>query len=207
MSTDHTAWQPLAEVFVLMIESNADDWVITTTSDTWDDGPYVQLGYEGDMILAEMTSNRFLRPIMHEDDETLLRDIGWNEPEGDKLPNWFIWLPNSPESARQIADMWIRGLREAYQLPDDMSISMESDNRTFNRICPRLLFSGRYPGFFKIFNYEGLTMAEVEEIDAEARARKLEFDTELIEADPALLAELAVLEAARDQFLREMWGD
>ena len=76
-------------------------------------GPYVQVGWTGDDIVAEVSSNRVLDPKfrIRKDERRLLRALGWRRPD-DEHPNY--WMTVDPAYADQTADLLVTALRDVF---------------------------------------------------------------------------------------------
>ena len=91
-------------------------FTVQTRSRAYEFGPYVQAQWLDDEIEIEITSNKFLNPPLDGFYEQRMEFLGWNAPDDNDHPNYWIAIPNTPESKRWAAEQWVRTLRLVYKL-------------------------------------------------------------------------------------------
>ena len=116
-------WNALIEALAAMITLSSDYVVLQVyTPHDRECGPYVQILQEEDGALhLEAASNQFLDPKIGPDAINTLREMGWDDPEGeDGIPNFKIFLRPDEVSPGEVAKFLVATLRDAYLVtPND----------------------------------------------------------------------------------------
>ena len=112
------AWKDFRATLADRVFCHADDDHILLEVDVLEHhqtptGPYVQVGWTGDHIFAEVSSNRVLDPKfrIRKEERRLLRALGWRRPD-DEHTNY--WMTVDPAYADQTADILVTVLRDVF---------------------------------------------------------------------------------------------
>ena len=71
---------PLIELLALYLERRVDHFTMQCNGGSYVHGPYVQALQEHDnMVLIEVTSNKFLEPKLSKESQQKLQFLGWNQ--------------------------------------------------------------------------------------------------------------------------------
>lgn len=117
MTTTHVnldKWQPLVAALEFTVRNARDAWTMQTESKDWDFGPYVQAQYVKGEILAEITSSKFLEPVLTDFSDHRMQFLGWQRPHGYDYPNWYKVVQHSVQGHEDIAKLWVKTLVEIY---------------------------------------------------------------------------------------------
>lgn len=89
-------------------------------------GYYVQFAPVRGEMLCEAVSNHHLwdRDKLGDEQEQVLRDLGWAEP-GNAEGNWTRTLPPTTDAFAEIVGLTRRAFTEAYGLPEDAPLTLK----------------------------------------------------------------------------------
>ena len=105
----------LVDLLTMYIERKVDHFTLQTYGGNYINGPYVQGLQEHDnMLLIEVTSNKFLEPQLSIEAQHKLRFLGWNLFVPDYLPNYARLINQQEKSPRQIAEIMVKPLHFVY---------------------------------------------------------------------------------------------
>ena len=105
----------LVDLLTMYIERKVDHFTLQTYGGNYINGPYVQGLQEHDnMLLIEVTSNKFLEPQLSIEAQHKLRFLGWNLYVPDYLPNYARLINQQEKSPRQIAEIMVKPLHFVY---------------------------------------------------------------------------------------------
>ncbi|WP_062987644.1 TY-Chap domain-containing protein [Nocardia anaemiae] len=94
---------------------------------------FAQFAQTDNELLAELVGDEFLEPAARPDEtgHRLITESGWQEPDDDHGPYWWIELPWPVNSAiyRQLAAMVVTGLRDAFRISDPGSLTYTAWNK------------------------------------------------------------------------------
>jgi hypothetical protein len=110
-----TNLNPLIELLALYLERRVDHFTMQCSGGNYVHGPYVQALQEHDnMVLIEVTSNRFLEPKLTKESQQKLQFLGWNQYVPDYMPNYARLINQQEKSPMEIAEMMVKALYFAY---------------------------------------------------------------------------------------------
>ena len=123
-------WRKLvAALEVCLDEYEPQAFTVQTKSKLFEFGPYVQAQYLDDEIEIEITSNQFLRPHISDFYIQRMEFLGWNLPDENDHPNFWLSIPNTPEAKKWAAKLWVRTLIMVFHLPLSTHFEMCGVNR------------------------------------------------------------------------------
>ena len=115
----------LVEILTMYIERKVDHFTLQTYGGNYINGPYVQGLQEHDnMLLIEVTSNKFLEPQLSIEAQHKLRFLGWNLYVPDYLPNYTRLINQQEKSPRQIAEIMVKPLHFVYGVDHTFSFEI-----------------------------------------------------------------------------------
>lgn len=105
----------LVEILALYLERKIDHFTMQCYGGNYIHGPYVQALQEHDnMLLIEVTSNKYLVPQLSNESQHKLRFMGWNTYQEEYLPNYAKLIDQQKYSPRDIAEVMVRALHFVY---------------------------------------------------------------------------------------------
>ena len=115
-------WVRLVQFTAALVALSPDTVVISVNTGQFDDDVYVQTCREdGGALTIEAESNEFLEPPLSPDALNTLRDLGWEEPPGDGMPNYVQFLEADRTAPGEVAELLIDTLRRVYSArPNDL---------------------------------------------------------------------------------------
>ncbi len=114
-------------------------------------GPYVQAQYLEDTIEIEVTSNKYLRPGLSEFMIQRMEFLGWNLPDDEDHPNFWISIPNTEEWREWAAKLWVRTLDLVFQIPRNTHFELAPFMPSAHWEVGKYLFHSRLPMHFTLF--------------------------------------------------------
>lgn len=106
---------PLVELVALYLERKVDHFTLQCNGGNYTHGPYAQALQEHDnMVLIEVTSNKFLEPALSKESQQKLQFLGWNLYVPDYMPNYARLINQQEKSPMEIAEIMVKALHFVY---------------------------------------------------------------------------------------------
>jgi hypothetical protein len=114
-------WRRLTQFVAALVALTDDVVVISVDTGQYDSDVYVQLCREDDGALTlEAVSDAFMEPPLPPDAIDVLREMGWEDPPGEGLPNFVQYLESDRTAPAEVAGILVETLRRAYSVkPSD----------------------------------------------------------------------------------------
>lgn len=115
-------WRRLTTFIAALIALTDDAVVVSVRTEQFDDDVYVQLCREDDGALhLEAVSDTYLEPPLSPDAIDALHALGWQDPPGDGLDNYVLFLEAGQTAPGLVAALLAETLRRAYSTkPSDL---------------------------------------------------------------------------------------
>ena len=119
-------------------------------------GPYIQAQFLDDFIEVEITSNKYLNPTLTNLGMERMEALGWNAPDPDSEndhPNYWAEFPRTPEGLMQSAQLWVRTLKQVFDLPMNTRFNISPINRAILDEVSQYLVPVGLPMNFTLFDF------------------------------------------------------